>query len=48
MLCRQNLGAEKLLVIASKRLECPWLKGLPGSSREKRDGASIALLALPY
>ena len=46
-LCRQNHGAERPLVIAGERLECPRLKGLPGSSGDKRDGASIALLALP-
>ena len=46
-LCRQNLGAERPLVTAGERLECHWLEDLPGSSGEKRDGASIAPLALP-
>ena len=46
-LCRQSLNAEGPLVTVGERLKCPRLKGLPGFSGEKRDGASIAPLALP-
>ena len=45
--CRQKLGAEGPLVTAGGRLKCSRLEDLPGFSREKRDRASTAPLALP-